>query len=328
MTGKTNGAADPAVVAVYGPSGSGKSTDCAYATACGRAIAVKGGLKPAQHVVGWVPAHAEFTKVPTLRDIVALVGGTDPARFDSILIDDLSIIAEASLHAYETGTDGHPKRSNWALWDAVEADIFSLRNASRYAGVHVVMNGHESPPHQTKSGEFVRGGLRLPVWRLIAALPTMCDMVLRAVPDTSRAGPWPYAYRTRPHDDYSGKDRHDGPDPAPMNLAELLRAAGYAIRRPEPLRWMDDLVARASGAITGGDDRTVIAQKVITRLRAEGRDVRHIRWVLRDAFARADIMAVKARALDCFLTTATFDPVFGTGPTAPPTESPTTGSTG
>ena len=117
----------------------------------------------------------------------------------------------------------------------------------------VIMSAHESAP-TTKDGRFIRGGPKLP-GKMPEDFPGVCDIVLRTAVDKTRLG-WHGVYRCSIDDpNYVTKDRHGvTPDPAPMNLGEILRFAGYTIQRAPGLEWQEDVVEEVAGMLTVGAD--------------------------------------------------------------------------
>jgi hypothetical protein len=272
-----------AVVAVYGPSGIGKTTDLLYSFPNGFFVAPTGALKPAHKVVGFVPESGEASTIMEATKLVADLGKRTDSKYDAIIVDDFSLLAESTVNALEK------KFSGFKLWGAVRDAVLDFRNTARHAGMHVILTAHESTP-RTMNGTFIRGGPRLP-GRLPEDVPTACDLVLRAAFDQSRRG-WHACYRCTIDDpQWVTKDRHGvTPDRAPMNLAEILRAAGYTINRAPGLEWQEELVeAFTTALLEGGNDEAALMAEVIEIAREKTTDDLHVRWVMRDALDRASL---------------------------------------
>lgn len=276
-----------AVVAIYGPSGLGKTTDMLYSFPRGLFIAPPGAIKPAYNVVGHVPEVAEAATIMEATELVKKHGKSN--RFDAIIVDDFSLLAESTVSFLERKYDG------FKLWGAIRNEVLEFRNVARHAGMHVVLTAHESSP-RTVSGSFIRGGPRLP-GRLPEDVPTVCDLVLRAAPDQTRKG-WHACYRCTIDDpNWVTKDRHGvTPDKAPMNVGEILRLAGYSLRRAEGLEWQDDFVQELTEALLAADPKQAssILSGAAAALQEAGHHAYHVRWAIRDAVDRVSLMRARS----------------------------------
>lgn len=286
-----------AVVALYGPSGVGKTTDLLFSFPSGLFVAPPGAIKPAHLVVGHVPDSTEASSIPEATKIVRERG--KDKRYDAIIVDDFSLLAESTVAQFEK------KYSGFKLWGALRDAVLEFRDTARHAGMHVVLTAHESTP-RTVNGVFVRGGPRLP-GRLPEDVPTACDLVLRAAFDQTRRG-WHACYRCTIDDpSWVTKDRHGvTPDRAPMNTAELLRMAGYTIRRAPGLEWQEDLVqALATAMFEEPQSESNLVNEAIELAREKTDNDLHVRWVLRDSLDRAVLMRAKRDVLSMFTTKPT-----------------------
>jgi hypothetical protein len=286
---------EKSVTVIYGPSSLGKTTDVLYSFPNGLFLAPPGALKPAHNVVGHVPASAEAS---TIEDATKrLREAAKTGKYDSVIVDDFSLLSEQTVAHLENVK----KLSGFKLWGVVRDHVLEFRDTARRCGMHVVLIAHESAP-RTVNGTFVRGGPKLP-GRLPEDLPTACDTVLRAAHDTTRKG-WHASYRCTVDDpQWVLKDRHGvTPDRAPMNLAEILRAAGYEIRRAVGLEWQEPIVEALSNALVADPANAA------TYL-AEGQGMAgnhtenplHIRWVLRDALDRAALTRARQNVYALYL---------------------------
>lgn len=290
MSGPYNGS--NAVVAIYGPSGAGKTTDLLYSFPTGLFIAPPGALKPAHNVVGHVPESTEAATIIEATDLVKKMGQNK--KYDAIVVDDFSLLAESTVAALEK------KLSGFKLWGEMRNVVLAFRDTARKAGLHVILTAHESAP-RTLNGTFVRGGPKLP-GRLPEDVPTACDLVLRAAFDQTRRG-WHSCYRCTIDDtQWVTKDRHGvTPDRAPMNTAEILREAGYTIRRAPGLEWQEELVeALAVALVTDPSSEAAVVNEAIELARERTDNDLHVRWVLRDALDRSILRRAKQAALDMF----------------------------
>jgi hypothetical protein len=286
---------DKSVSVVYGPSGIGKTTDLLYGFPNGLFLAPPGALKPAHHVVGFVPASAEAATIEDatkrLKDIAKA------GKFDAVIVDDFSLLAESTLAHFE-----NVKRlTGFKLWGAVRDAVLEFRDTARRVGMHVVLVAHESTP-RTVNGSFVRGGPKLP-GKLPEDLPTACDIVLRAAHDSTRRG-WHASYRCTVDDpNWVTKDRHGvTPDKAPMNLGEILRMAGYNIARAPGLEWQEEIVAALANALVADPTNTPAYLAEAQSMSASHSDnPLHVRWVMRDALDRAALTRAKQNVFALYL---------------------------
>jgi hypothetical protein len=281
-----------AVVAVYGPSGIGKTTDLLYSLPNALFVAPPGALKPAHNVVGHVPDSVEASTIMEATKIVADLAKRNDSKYDAVVVDDFSLLSESTVNTLEK------KLSGFKLWGGVRDAVLDFRNTARHAGMHVVLTAHESTP-RTVNGTFIRGGPKLP-GRLPEDVPTACDLVLRAAFDQSRRG-WHAVYRCTVDDpQWVTKDRHGvTPDRSPMNVGEILRAAGYVIRRAEGLDWQEELVEAFCVALLADPaSEAALMNEVIDIAREKTDNDLHIRWVMRDALDRAALR--RARQTDMF----------------------------
>jgi len=291
MTAPYNG--DSAVVAIYGPAGTGKTTDLLYSFPNGFFVAPPGALKPAYNVVGYVPKSGEAA---TIQEATALVKAkAKENKFDAVIVDDFSLLAESTVNVLEK------KLSGFKLWGAIRDAVLEFRDTARHAGLHVILTAHESTP-RTVNGTFVRGGPRLP-GRLPEDVPTACDLVLRATVDQNRRG-WHACYRCTIDDpNWCTKDRHGvTPDRAPMNTAEILRMAGYTIRRAPGLEWQEEIVDALAAALVEvpAEEKALMHEAVNLCAEHTSNDL-HVRWVMRDALDRAALLRARANVLAMFL---------------------------
>lgn len=284
-----------AVVATYGPSGSGKTCDQLYSFPQGLFVAPPGALKPAEKVIGFVPAQVEAA---TIMDATKIVQEQvkNKGKYDAVIVDDFSLLADSTLSVLEK------KFSGFKLWGELRNVILNFRNEARHAGLHVVLTAHESAP-KTSNGIFVRGGPRLP-GRLPEDVPTACDLVLRASYDSTRRG-WHACYRCTVDDpNWVSKDRHGvTPDRAPMNTAEILRAAGYSIRRAPGCDWQEPIVDVLSKALVESpNDEKAFMEEAVGMCREHTDNDLLVRWVMRDALDRAALSRAQSNTLQMYLS--------------------------
>ncbi len=292
----------PAVVNIYGPSGTGKTTDTLFTFPRGFFIATPAALKPSANVVGWeIPPQAIF-EAPTVAAATVKIGEVGKLRdrhgepfYDAVVADDFTFLAEQSISALER------KLSGYKLWGALRDEVLAFRDATRRAGLHVVTIAHETGP-RTYAGAFIRGGPRLP-GRLPEDFPAACDLVLRAAADPNRVG-WAVCYRCTERDpSYVSKDRHGvTPDQSPLNLGEILRAAGYRLRRAPGLDWIDAIAETIALSLLErpGEEQRIL-QNAANHVRTNiTQNLKHVRWALRDGRDRALLRAAMRNPLAAY----------------------------
>jgi hypothetical protein len=293
------GANEPFVICTYGPSGAGKSTDMGYSFPTALFVAAPGALSSISSVCGYTPDRAE---VPTIAEGTSLIEHTAKGKkYDTIVFDDFSFLAEQTLNHYEK-----KKLTGFKLWDALRDDALTFREKSRYCGINVVLNAWEQVPKTKPDGSRVRGGPQLS-GKLPEQIPAMCDVVLRACYEQSRK-PWPWVYRCNSDPSYVMKDRFKTAaqvDPGPMNLSEILRASGRHIARHPKLPNQEAEVAAIAGVLTGVPSADLaLANQIYGGLVSKGYPPEVATWTLRDAVDRAVIREAKRAAVMYFFAPA------------------------
>ncbi len=292
---------EPAFVLIYGPSGAGKTTDCGYSFPNGLFIAARGALTSVRSVCGYTPAQIEVQSIDEVTDqILAL--SQQGGKYDAIVIDDFSFLAEQQFSLFEQQTQNS---SNVFLkWGLLRDCVLRFRNAARYCKSHVILNCWERGPKSNMDGTRTRGGPMLS-GKLPESVPAMCDIVLRCGTEPLRK-PWPGVYKCEASPNFVMKDRTDIAGRlgvAPMNLGELLRAAGHTISRLKGLEWQEEFVVKVSQEMieAGAANDTTLANKYYALLVEQGQDVRVARWTLRDALDRAVITRGTAASFSSFI---------------------------
>ena len=288
---------EPVLILTYGPSGSGKTTDNGYSFPNALFIAAPGALQSIRSTVGFEP---NTTKAESISDVTKLINHIGSHRekggfthIDSIVIDDFSFLTEQTFSLLEKKHKG----GGFALWGELRDQVMDFRNAARFAKVHIIMNAWEQPPKDRKGGGRVKGGPQLS-GNLPEQVPAMFDMVLRCGFDTMRK-PWSGVYQCSLDPNYIMKDRlHIASrcNPAPMNLAELLRAAGYAVSRRADAPWQEEVVETIARRLldAGPAQDREQANTMFATLRAKGISEPNVRWTIRDALDRAVIRRAMA----------------------------------
>jgi len=311
---------EPAFTCIYGKSGAGKTTDCLFSFPRALFIAPPGALKPALTVAGYVPRQTK-QEAPHIMAVTELLPKISKKDFDAAVVDDLSLLIERTVAFYSA------KLKGWDLWGEVRKQLLNFRDAGRRCGLHLIVNAHEKEP-EVKDGKPVRGGPSLP-GKMPNEFPPATDLFVRAVP-MPKAGAistgdvpqyaldrpgWPVAYRCQVQEaDWSTKDRHGvTPDWAPMNVGEILRMAGYNIRRLEGLEWQENAVAQIALLLIPIMEQTAtspagtlkgamapVLTPAVERMKAKGVNPLHIQWTLRDAVDRASLTYSRKNMLQPF----------------------------
>ena len=283
-------AKEPAFVLTYGKSGIGKTTDAGFSFPQGLFIAAPGALKSVASTCGYMPAQVHASNIMEATE--AIKQAASSGQYDAIVVDDFSFLAEQTMVALEQ------RYSGFKLFGALRQAILTFRAAARFAGIHVVLNCWEKGPKTYDSGDRVRGGPDL-TGKLPEQLPAMCDLVLRAQYDGMRS-PWKASYRVAPGADWIGKDRDNVcPDPAPINLGEILRAAGYAISRHPAAPWQEEAVAALAQDLIQSATIKQTAEGAYKALLAEHGPILAY-WTVRDGLDRAEIAKLNAKRHSTF----------------------------
>ena len=276
---------------VYGPSKTGKSTATGAAGAAGLFIAQPGGLLPITNYLGL--SGVEYLAPTNVQEASKIVRD-NAGKHPKIVVDDFSLLVEQTIQQLEK------KHSFGDMWRALRHQVLEMRDAARTATAkktHVIFNCHQSPP-KTSSGKYVRGGPQLP-GQLPEQFSAFADVVARVKYDAT-AAPWKYILRTGPDAEYISGDRLDiFPDPAPINVGEALRCAGYDIPRAKGLEWMEGVVNDLSSLVLKNDIlewRTTL-KPAAEKLRKKY-ELPHVRWAIQDSLHRAVLLNAKNNLLD------------------------------
>lgn len=237
-------------------------------------LADRGSLKPSVRLCGFEPENVELA-----NDVPEVLAGIKNARAKGIkfcVIDDYSLIADRAQQRLERRFTG------WKLFGEMKNELLSLRTAARDAGIHVIVTAHQKEAKNI-NGTNLLGGPNLP-GAMQEAFPSAVDMVLRVVFESSHPL-WQAAYRSGLDPNWVQGDRlHICPDPAPLNLGEILRSAGYDVPRLES--WMDAAVEQASAFLNSMPSPKDGIKAVYEAFIADGKPPPHAYWVTRDAFDR------------------------------------------
>ena len=128
--------------------------------------------------------------------------------------------------------------------------------------------------------------------RLVEKVPAICDQVFRVGREENRLS-WPHSYLCdRNNSKWVMKDRMNlayDLHPAPMNMGEILRAAGYNISRLPALEGQEAVVEQLSQHFLAEGQSHDTVNSIFEKLVSNGQDPKAARWTMRDAMDRAII---------------------------------------
>jgi len=290
---------EPAVLLDYGDSGLGKTTGLLRSFPRCIWMAPRGGLKPGIALCGYSPLQQ---RVQTIWDCFAYVqhlynscnGELERLwqEYDAIGVDDWSVIMERSAGIIKQ------RYSGWDVWTTLLDLVLVFRDMVRDMGLHCVITSHEMPPGiDPKTGQKYKGGPELPSKKHVRKLAHVADTTVRSSLEPGRI-PHSGVWRCDPDDpDYHYKDRHNiACKVGPMNAGELLREAGYPIRRLPGCEWFDEAAETiAQGVLQKEGEPDLAAWRVECMRRAATNllDMKvpeaHVLWVVQDGVDRAEI---------------------------------------
>ena len=278
----------PLFIMTYGNSGTGKTTDCGYSFPNALFIANSGALHSVRNICGYEPSAVHCD---TVEDIITLLTKMKQSngqhKFDAIVIDDFAFMMEKSI-----GLRGSKKPNldmrDWGYINKLALEFRKiLSEIPESMGLHVILNCWEKPPKTTNEGHFIRGGAQLhgKLPEMFASLP---DMVLRCGIDNMRKG-WNGIYICSNDRNYATKDRLNicyKLKPIPMNLREILHAAGYKLSRHPTLSWQAEAVEAITAQLNDSTDPLSLANTLYSGLLEKGIAPTAARWTMRDALDR------------------------------------------
>jgi hypothetical protein len=287
---------------LYGPSKTGKTLAMVRALPHALYVAPRGALNCANWL-DYSPKVVEAGEKVGIAEITKIIK-THSSKYPAIVVDDFSILADAELAKCKRAVAG------WGAFDNFNKRVYDFSDAARNADCHVFVTTHEQAPKeigQTGQKRWVKGCPLVPGWQLPEKLPAMWDIAARVVYDDSVAG-WPYVLQTGPDPDYITGDRLAiTPETFPMNLREVLLAAGYDVSRPEELAFFDEHVEAIShdlsSALAGkqGDVKKVFSAHQEPLLEAVNGNPKHVRWIFLDALDRASLRKHSSNLLHNFI---------------------------
>ena len=285
----------------YGPAKTGKTLAMVRAFPDGLFIGLRGALKCA-NFIGCKVKAIEVDERIGIGEIAKLIKAHS-AEYPPIIIDDLNIIADMELAKCKKAVAG------WGAFDIFNKRVYDMRDAARNADCHVFLTMHEQSPKEVgQDGQkrWVKGCPLIPGWQLPEKLPAMWDFCARVVYDKKAKG-WPYVSQTGPDPSYITGDRLAiTPETFPLNLREVLLAAGYDVPRPESFKGFDEHVEALSQDLsqTLADKRPDVKAVFSSweeRLLTKVQDPKHVRWIFLDALDRASLRQHSSNLLHNFI---------------------------
>lgn len=307
---------DPTVAMLMGDVKRGKTLDAIYAYPQALFIAAQGALKAAAMVGGINIPPNRIRNPITVRDAIAHLNNP-PAGTTALIVDDLTLLVDATVRAYESAGVG-----KWTLWRTIRNDLMDLRTNARKMKLPVVFTLHDKPPRYEEAGRaeggammriLIEAGAPALPGQMAKGMPAVCDAILLARKSTALVSMWPVVYENLPLDPtIEGVGLREMPpiSPMPMNLAEILRCAGHLV--PAPFPEHEENVAKLSAIfVEHADSMKALAEASVAKFDAKfaaqgARAWVRRNWVIRDALARAQLKI----AVDRFRAKP---PFYGTG---------------
>lgn len=281
---------DPSFSILYGNLKIGKTADALAAFPGAVYIAAPGALASAESLWGFPQPKAY--DLATFRDVREFCEKSIPNGAPAVVVDDATLIADRTINVLKAkGFDG------FGLWGAIFTSAVMLRDSLRRRGLHVAFTCHPMAA-EVKDGVRLLGGPAFP-GQVRSKLPAAADLLLRAEPRPAGEGfGWPAVYRTALHPDWLQGSRYNTPDAVPMDLREILNAAGFKIPRLKGLEWQDEAAAAVAAKLS---EPGILGDKAKARAVLEyaadfigkkwSKDERHTMWALHDGYSRAVIQA-------------------------------------
>ena len=285
---------EPAFVVLYGVTGIGKSMDALRAFPGAYWLGLPGSAKPALELIGLRFPVEQQVQVANLAQVVTALrmihAGDVPWR-PAAIVDDVSLLAQASDLAYPESGDGFGK------WRNLGRLIKEIRDYARQLKMHVVFTAHEKSANQERGRP---GGPHMPSYTMQKDLVHAADVVYRVVKEPGRV-PWPVVYDAGPPSPmWDWKDRHGvAKGRVPLNLGEILRSVGMVVPRLPGLAWQDEIAEQIAVQVLDlpEAERIDLASRVLRELTHthhiyEG----HAYWAVSDGLDRADLRRRKGFA--------------------------------
>lgn len=285
----------PAFVIKYGDMGTGKSVDDILSWAgIGLFLTQPGGLRAYATVAAYPALVHQCVEIRTIEELRDQIDPAAAAGWGALIADDASLLMHNTMSQAEekftvvskNGGEGVDR----AMWSYLRKLLAETAHRARWAGIHIIWNGHEQPAFtDPKTNERYKAGPDFAWKKLVKLAPHTADLLMRTITPDDRNKEWDTRADCCEADVNSyQKDRFDRaiPRSGPLNVAEILRAAGYTIPRPADLGWMDEVAETVATWMLQGASEEQARAPWKARLLEHHVPLEHIRWVLRDGVHR------------------------------------------
>ena len=260
---KTKGKDLPKVFGIiYAPPKKGKTLGLIKSFPNALVVTSVGGTSCCDYI-GHEPDTWELSPGVTVDKITDVVHRASK-KYDAIIIDDFSLIADAELIHIQS----NPRNAGFKAFDVLIKTMYKLRDGVRNADCHTFLVMHETPPREvTRDNKtvFIPGHPSITGWKLPEKIPAMSDFVVRIKYDKDAISNWPYVYQSAPD---------------PKKVCQGIIKAEAKDRRSVK-KWL-----QANGP------------SISTKY--EDKDPRHVRWAVSDGIDRAALRRHKTNLLDDF----------------------------
>lgn len=294
---------DPPAILVSGESGLGKTIAGLKAFGDGAVVLqMPGGSRGWNRVLGLPEKQLRTKEVADLRaaraEIRKIRKWNSAVRAGKVkgrvvwaaVVDDLTLLAHAEMRRLRNEIS---RADNFFFHEQLKSAIHGFAHECRFAGLFLYANAHLRRPDDKGPG-----GPAMPVASLVPAVPHIFDTSVIALGEDDRK-PWPTVLHCySPGSLYTCKDRHHiFRDPSPMNIRELLNAAGYRIPRMPGMEWQDRVAEELAGQLLNAGSEwgalfpTIWAKRmsVLAEKSAPPQTVLRWRWALEDGRDRHEI---------------------------------------
>lgn len=302
----------PVSIMTFGPIKTGKTVDIGYSFPDAICVARPDALLSIESVCGFRPNRVT---IPRFSDLITFMWGLvqhiqrTGVAVPALYVDDFSIYVQEELSALtaeqKASNDEKLKKNNYWRFDQVGTlmqGFYAAYQALLELGCFVVANAHEAEERFTDQGKHINGGAKFP-GQLQDTAPGYFSVLLRVAKSDRPRPMWAFAYDNDPNmAGFLTGDRLNVcyPD-APMNLGELLRAAGYDIPRAQGMEWAEAVVETIAKAYlqfprieAGKPDaaekpRLATLESFYNQLTQQGVLPHQTDWIMRDGWDRASI---------------------------------------
>ena len=293
------------MITVYGKPKQKKTSDALAAFPRALFLGVPSAITlVAQNELGFTPSvHSNSPK--NLSELVSMLKSfaelQDKGDYDAVVVDDTSHLCQRSMLEWQedapTGRSG--KKDRFYPYQQLNQHLLEIAHASRYLGVHLLMNFHERMPGTNADGRFCPGGPDVPSRNQVETLPSWCDISVRSMIDPTYPDPWfPSIYYCDPTNPEWVTGDRTGVCSAktPGNIREILRAgeSNYNLSRLAGLEWQDDVAQLVADSIVGG---MPVQEAIKAAVSGRKDNNMHLRWACQDGIARGILTTQNKQSL-------------------------------